>query len=373
MWQGAEFSRNKSTIRSISVNGRPVKGVGEIDKFSMREQELMDAAIRLFREKGYYGTSIRDLAEAIGLQKSALYHYVGSKEDLLFRISDETLRESLGILQEILRAPLSNVERLRRAMEHHVLYVATRGTATTVFLRDIHALGKEQRNEILRLARDYRAAWEQILRQGMDAGEFRPGDVTLLTMAILGAANWVAIWFDPAGRLSPEAIANTFVDAFLSGTLLPASSVPAEAADAPHTGFSTEVAVRWADLDMQGTLPLASACAYCEAALDEMLAKHGWSRLRLLRETSSVLALVRSTLDGHGRIGAGTLDIDIGVHLVSDRTVSLGYRLAQDGLTVGRIAAVYEVREAKSGVSMALPQPLHHLFSSWGQHTEEAK
>lgn len=354
--------------------------MGEIEKLSTREQELMEAAIRLFREKGYYGTSIRDLAEAIGLQKSALYHYVGSKEDLLFRISDETLRESLGILHEILRAPLSNVERLRRAMEHHVLYVATRGTATTVFLRDIHALSKEQRNEILGLARDYRAAWEQILRQGMEAGEFRQGDVTLLAMAILGAANWVAIWFNPAGRLSPEAIANTFVDAFLSGTLLPAHSASATAAAtaaaaaaSPPVGFATEIAVRWADLDMQGALPLASTLPYCEAALDELLARHDVSRQRLLQETSSVLALVRSTLDGHGRIGPGTLDIAIGVHLVSDRTVSLGYTLAQDGLTVGRIEAVYEVREAKSGVAMALPQPLHQLFSRLGREPEEAK
>ena len=330
-----------------------------------RERELMDAAIQLFRLKGYHATSIRDLAEAVGVRKSALYHYVTSKEDLLFRLSYGTFQESCTVLREVLQAPISGVERLRRAITHHVTYVANRGAATTVALRDAHALAPDYREQIQQTAREYMALWEEILRRGVDAGEFRSMDLRMTVLTILGAGNWMATWYRSSGRLTQEQIAAVFIDVFLTGLIAPPSGVPrGHIATAGTIAFRSETTVRWGDVDASGRLPAAGLLRLCEAVVDEFLQELGWGRARLQSAAGITLHPARTLADCYeGAREGDVLAIQVAVAALTERSLALQVTLARAGATVARADLVLEAQDARSGVALPLPLDLYTLLA----------
>ncbi len=183
---------------------------------SPKEQEIVTAALALFRDKGYHATSMQDIAAAVGLQKGSLYHYLESKEELLYRIALDTISEYDRRLEAIVSSDLPAAEKLRRAVEAHVL-MQSHDVGTVTLLRDSGHLQPEQRQVIRDLTRRYAELVEAIIADGIATGEFRGADQKMATFAILGACNWIHRWYAPGGRLQPEQIAAAYVDFFLRG------------------------------------------------------------------------------------------------------------------------------------------------------------
>lgn len=184
---------------------------------SNKYEEITKAAVKLFEKKGYHATSVQDIADEVGLQKGSLYHYISSKEDLLMQLAHRSISDFNNQMEQILNSPLSNRERLHRAIENHLHYVTKNVQLTTVLLREAFSLGADQHQVIQDLTDKYLNLWTQVIEQGIAAGEFRPVNARITALSILGSANWVYRWYHEGGQLSAADISELYAHLFLEG------------------------------------------------------------------------------------------------------------------------------------------------------------
>jgi AcrR family transcriptional regulator len=170
---------------------------------STRRVELTRKAARLFAERGYHGTSIGDLAEAMGVQKASLYAHIASKQDLLY----ETMREGATAFHAALDAideRLPATEKIRLALRAHLRVVDEQLDVATVFVREWRYLEGDRREEILRERRRYEERFRLLFREGREHGELRTDlDEASAALLALSAANWAYTWLTP-GRDTDE-------------------------------------------------------------------------------------------------------------------------------------------------------------------------
>src|SRR5687767_2714487 len=182
---------------------------------STRRGELTRNAARLFAERGYHGTSIGDLAEAMGVQKATLYAHIASKQDLLY----ETMREGAAAFHAALDAideRLPATEKIRRALRAHLRVVAEQLDVATVFVREWRYLEGERREEVLAERRRYEERWRALFREGREHGELRTDlDEGAAALLALSAANWAYTWLE-AGR-DTDALADRFFALLVDG------------------------------------------------------------------------------------------------------------------------------------------------------------
>jgi AcrR family transcriptional regulator len=162
-----------------------------------RRQELSRQAARLFAQKGYHGTSIGDLAEALGVQKGSLYAHIQGKEDLLY----ETMREGAAAFHAALDSipeHLPATEKIRLALRAHLGVVAEQLEVATVFVQEWKYLEGERREEIVAERRRYEGRIRDLFREGREQSELRTDlDETAAALLFLSAANWAYTWLRP--------------------------------------------------------------------------------------------------------------------------------------------------------------------------------
>jgi AcrR family transcriptional regulator len=175
---------------------------------SARRSELTRQAARLFAERGYHGTSIGQLAEAMGVQKGSLYAHIASKQDLLY----ETMRDGAAAFHAGLDAideRLPATEKIRLALRAHLRVVAEQLEVATVFVREWRYLEGDRRAEIVAERRRYEERFRALFREGRELSELRTDlDETTAALLALSAANWAYTWLQP-GRDTDE-IADRF-------------------------------------------------------------------------------------------------------------------------------------------------------------------
>jgi TetR/AcrR family transcriptional regulator, cholesterol catabolism regulator len=173
---------------------------------------ILQAAAALFRRQGFERTTVRSIAEAVGLKKGSLYHYISSKQRLLFEILEHTLEESLPQLERIAAGSAPAAERLRDAVRLHILTLARDRDNVACFIEEGRWLAPEYRAAHQATRDRYEGLFRRIIADGIDAGEFAQGDVRLAGFAVLGIVNWVVRWYQPDGRYRAEQIAAQFGD-----------------------------------------------------------------------------------------------------------------------------------------------------------------
>src|SRR2546423_7383212 len=182
---------------------------------STRRSELTRQAARLFAQKGYHGTSIGDLAEAMGVRKGSLYAHIRSKQDLLYETMLEGARAFHGGLDAITEE-LPATEKIRLALRSHLRVVADQLDVATVFVQEWRYLEGGRRDEIVAERRRYEGRIRVLFREGRDLGGLRSDldDATAALLA-LSAANWAYTWLTP-GRDTDE-LADRFYELLLDG------------------------------------------------------------------------------------------------------------------------------------------------------------
>jgi AcrR family transcriptional regulator len=183
-----------------------------------REMRVRAAALRLFRDKGYHATSMRDIAVEVGMNKGSLYSYIRSKEDLLIPLFEH----AMGLLTAEIEAittneSLSPTERLTRAIHAHVLNVAEHLDILTVYLSEWRQLRSDSLANVREKRERYAALFLQILEDGVRCGEFRSVDTHAAMLNIIGMCNWMFRWYRHEGRLTPDEIADNMIDLVLNG------------------------------------------------------------------------------------------------------------------------------------------------------------
>jgi AcrR family transcriptional regulator len=184
-----------------------------------RERQILDIAAELFRERGYQGMRMDDLAAAVNLNKGTLYHYFPSKAELLYRIYLDTSSEFIAaIRQHPADAPADEllalvVKDIAAAMERRRDYI-------TVYFQEMHWLDKwlpeDRFAEVNALQVEFRNYITGVIEQGIKNGVFRPLDATVAAFAVIGMVGWTYQWFTPGGRYTMDDLAGIYTDLALA-------------------------------------------------------------------------------------------------------------------------------------------------------------
>ena len=182
---------------------------------STRRDELVRTAARLFAERGYDGTSMGDVAEAMGLQKGSLYSLTDSKQSLLTDAMREGAAAFHAALDDVPEdAPA--IERIRFALRGHLAVVAGQLDVATVFTREWRSLEGPAREEIVEARRRYEQRWRLLFREGVERGELRVDlDADAAALLVLSAANWAYTWLRPGADTG--ALADGFTAVVVDG------------------------------------------------------------------------------------------------------------------------------------------------------------
>lgn len=205
----------------MSVSGVQAKASLHVQrKRRRRRAEILSSALSAFRENGYHGTTLAEIARQLGLRKSTLYHYFPDKEAILYACHRRALDELDRAGEEALRRHESAPERLAHIIREHVR-VMTDTLQGSSLAFEIPALSLEHQAEVVAARDRYENRLREVIREGVARGEFRPVDPKIAAFAILGAVNWIARWYDPAGSLAAPELGARFVDHLVGGLTSP--------------------------------------------------------------------------------------------------------------------------------------------------------
>lgn len=172
-------------------------------------QELIyQAAVKLFCERGYHATSIRDIAAAVGIQPATIYYYFGNKEAVLFTIMERGLLELIKMQETVLCKSDNPVEQLREMVRTHVRFHCERPLEAFVADNELRALSGELHAQILEYRDQYQATFRRIMEDGVRQGVFSVPDVHVTTNILLVMSTGAVTWYRPDGRLPLEEIAD---------------------------------------------------------------------------------------------------------------------------------------------------------------------
>lgn len=185
---------------------------------SPRRAELVEAAARLFSERGYHGTSMKHLGDELGLLKGSLYAHIGSKQELLHEVVEEGATRFLERGRAALDLDGTATERLEAFLVGHIETATEHLDAATVFLNEWRYLNDDLRADVQTKRDTYEGFVRTIIAGGIATGEFRDdADVDMAARLVLSAGNWVYAWYRPGGSLSATEIGRRYTELLVRG------------------------------------------------------------------------------------------------------------------------------------------------------------
>jgi AcrR family transcriptional regulator len=180
-------------------------------KGELRWEKLLAVSAALFAHKSYHGTSLDDIAQELGIKKTSLYHYVGSKEAILNAVYNRMMERAEAAILPITKLALSPDERLRRMVHAYVFMIASDVDTWSLLHYAQNALGPENLRTLLRRKREYERRFEKVIEEGQAKNLFRRLPKRLLVLGIFGAANYVHYWLRFT-KFTPEQVAAGILD-----------------------------------------------------------------------------------------------------------------------------------------------------------------
>jgi TetR/AcrR family transcriptional regulator, cholesterol catabolism regulator len=178
---------------------------------------LLSAAARVFAERGYHQTSMRDLARASGVSLAGLYYYVESKEELLFLIQQRNFERVISLMRERLAGATDPVDRLMRFIDNHLDYFASHMAEMKVLSHEAGALSGEPLHTVDEMKREYTRALMDILAGIEESHGPAHANRRVAAYSLFGMMNWIYNWYDPLGDLGVELLAQNIGRIFLGG------------------------------------------------------------------------------------------------------------------------------------------------------------
>lgn len=184
---------------------------------TQRRGEIIRVAAQLFDKKGYHATGMDDIAEAVGLRKPTLYHYVKSKVEILVWIHNDVMAGVLERLEGYVAEELEPREGLRRVVADILEIMDTRPGYLRVFFEHHREIPEPLRTEAIRSRDRYEWLVESLIQQGIRQGVFRKVRTRAATLALFGITNWSYQWYKPGGKQSYLEVADELLDIYLKG------------------------------------------------------------------------------------------------------------------------------------------------------------
>lgn len=183
-----------------------------------RWPDVVDAAARVFQQRGYHATRLEDIAEELGMHKGSLYNYIDSKEDLLLAVVAPPAARLLATLDELDHSDLPPSEKIRSVARSHAQVVEEFFPYVAVYVHEI--AGQRHSDEWSEKDRRYVRFLVDVIEDGLRDGSFADGVHPGISAAsLIGSLNWMTRWYRHGGELSAVEVADRIADAFLAGTL----------------------------------------------------------------------------------------------------------------------------------------------------------
>lgn len=196
-----------------------------------RDEEILAAAIQVFSQKGYAAASLQDVADAVGLLKGSLYHYISSKESLLFRIFQESHEEGSALMAAVDDLGLPPDAKLREFVRRLTLFYEQNRERASLYFGEWRHLTGEDLQTVMKQRREFELYVRTIVIDAHERGLTRPDlDVKLATRYILTGVNGVILWYHPEGPLPAEKIAEQIAELACSSILRRKRANPRKAA-----------------------------------------------------------------------------------------------------------------------------------------------
>lgn len=175
------------------------------------ESGLLDAAARLFRQRGFAATTLREIGKAAGVFPGSIHYRFATKEALLLALMERAIEQAIAAVRSAAAQTTDPTERVRLGLRAHLRLLLSGDDAIYVLLFEWRSVSGAPRDEMVRLRDRYEAFWDGMLYEAAGAGRLRAGvDLKLVRMLGFGAVNWVATWYSPEGGRTPEQIADAF-------------------------------------------------------------------------------------------------------------------------------------------------------------------
>ena len=187
----------------------------------LKKQLMVDAAVKIFHEKGYHAATLDDVARELGVTKAALYHYVSSKQNLLSVVYIQALESFFAEAYKIAASDLAPPEKMRVLIRHHLKHVVIDNLSLfAVFFSEENQLPEPDFQTIRKEKQKYTRVFEEIIEAGIKENYFRAADAKLHASAIIGMCNWLYRWYKPGSDFrTPNEIADHFLDLLERGYL----------------------------------------------------------------------------------------------------------------------------------------------------------
>jgi len=177
----------------------------EESRFEQQRDRMLRAAADCFNQKGYSGTSLKDVANRLGLTDPALYYYVRSKEELVYLCYVRAAEVGRDAMQLAMDSGEDGLDKVMRYLRNHVDFmVGERGPIA--IMSEVPSLKSEHREEVLEFSRKHSAAFEALLEEGIADGSIAPCNVRMTGNAIMGAVNWIPKWYHGDAAVAEQII-----------------------------------------------------------------------------------------------------------------------------------------------------------------------
>jgi AcrR family transcriptional regulator len=183
----------------------------------MTREDILEAAAQVFRQKGFHGASMQDIAKAVNLQKPSLYHHVSSKQEILLALLDRALELLLERISAISSQEISADKKLQQMVRAYLQILAENTDLSAVLLFEHRSLERKQHARHVPNRDKFEALWRNVLEEGVANKLFVCDDPALTTRAILGILNWTITWYHPDGALEINEIADRYSSLLLNG------------------------------------------------------------------------------------------------------------------------------------------------------------
>ncbi len=216
----------------------------DISRYDQKLELILRTSARIFAEKSYHSTSMRDISRETGISLAGLYHYCKSKEELLFLIQDHCFGRVLERLEERIKAIEDPLEELRIFIDNHLSFFAANMAEMKVLSHEAASLAGDLHEHVSTRKRQYTRTARKILsevqqaaingsgraprRNGHRERAAKPIDLTVATYALFGMMNWIYNWYDPRGKLSVSQLVDNITRLFLAGFLSQAKQAPVQ-------------------------------------------------------------------------------------------------------------------------------------------------
>ncbi len=175
----------------------------EETRFEAQRHRILKAAASCFNEKGFSGTSLKDVSRHLGLTDAALYYYVKNKEELVYHCYLRAAELGREAMDKAVRDGASGFEQAHLYIRYHI-EIMVGADGPVAIMSEIPSLKRSHRNQILEVSRRHSAGFEEILARGIEDGSILPCDVRMTGNAIMGSINWIPKWFHGKAAIGKE-------------------------------------------------------------------------------------------------------------------------------------------------------------------------